>query len=74
MKTSSQREEKFNETVESVKESVVQGSENLASDIAKTMESIEEVAAESKATKEAKKAEKREKFDETVEELKKSLE
>ena len=51
-----------------------QGSEAFASDMAITKGSIEEVAAENKAAKEAKKAERREKFDETVDELKKSLE
>ena len=69
-----EREAKFNETVAAVKESVEQGSEAFASDMAITKGSIEEVAAENKAAKEAKKAERREKFDETVDELKKSLE
>lgn len=62
------------EAYNSVKESFEQGIENFKSDMNIAKTSIEEVAEEQKAEKAAKKAEKREKFDETVDEIKKSLE
>jgi len=65
---------KFDETVASIKESVEQGVENFKNDMNVTKENFDGAVADQKAAKAAKKAANREKFDETVEELKKSLE
>lgn len=67
------KQEKFEETVNAVKESFEQGAEAFAADAAVTKESAEAAYNESLAQKEAKKEAKREKFDDNIEKMKDAL-